>query len=301
MANNVAPFDEFDSDQQIDAHQSGLVRVVLEGKTDVELFSRFWFQNFQEAFIFIEASELGAGAGCTGVEVAVNHSRMEDNIPAVGIVDKDALFRCKDWARVFSLSDAEIPTNWEFSSIYITSRWEVEAYLLEPDHLEPWVTVEHKNPPGSFAEAESALTRTIDACELLLRMAPFLASQHECGKEVKPKFLHDQPSPTALNICYTKIGALENIARTVAAQVQELVETIIANQPSNNVERFPFLLRYVDTKRLFFRLGYVLNMRSDPNWAFLAQHMKTAGRRPLELEKVLRSVAADLAPFYISG
>jgi hypothetical protein len=292
MSNNIASFDEFDTDQQIEAHQACLVRVILEGKTDVELFSRFWFQSLQETFLFIEASRLGAGAGCTGVEAAVVHSRTVDRISAVGIVDKDTLFRSREWARVFSLPDAEIPADWDDALIYITSRWEVEAYLLEPDHLEPWVTVEHKNPPASLAEAMQALARTLDACELVLRMAPFLAAQHEAGKKIKPKFLHDQPEEQILNICRDQIEASDVIARTVAGQVQALIDTIIASQPNEGVERLPFLLRYVDTKRLLFRLAHVLNMRGDPNWVALAQHMKLVGRRPVELEQVLRSVEA---------
>ena len=297
MANNIAPFDEFDNDQQIEAHQSCLVRVVLEGKTDVELFSRFWFQNLQETFDFIEASELGAGAGCTGVQAAVIHSRMEDHIPAVGIVDKDVLHRSKEWARVFSLSNAEIPADWNISTIYITSRWEVEAYLLEPDHLKPWVTFAYRDAIGSTAECERALVRTLAACEILLVAAPFTASQHEVGIEVPPGFLFDESLHRAQLICREKIENLGPAAKAVATQVEELVANIVANQPDDVEERLPFLLRYVDTKRLIFLLQRMLNLNlpKGKHWVFLASHMQAIGRRPLELENVLRSVAADLA------
>lgn len=296
MANNVASFEEFDNDQQIEAHQSCLVRVVLEGKTDVELFSRFWFHEFKDTFNFIEAGRLGAGAGCTGVQAAVMHSRTEE-IPAVGIVDRDTLFRSREWARVFSLSDAEIPTNWNDSSIYITSRWEVEAYLLEPAHLKHWVTFAYRDETGPADKCERALAQTLTACEILLVATPFLASQHEVGIEVPPGFLFDKPLHRAQQICKEKIESLGPAAKAVATEVDALVENIVANQPGDAEERLPFLLRYVDTKRLLFFLPHMLNLNlpKGKHWVFLASHMQAIGRRPSELEQVLRAVAADLA------
>ena len=40
---NVQSFDNFADDEQIVAHQLGLPRIVLEGKSDVELFREYWF------------------------------------------------------------------------------------------------------------------------------------------------------------------------------------------------------------------------------------------------------------------
>jgi hypothetical protein len=293
MDANVASFDEFDNDQQIAAHHAGLPRVVLEGDTDVQLFSRFWFPIWQETFQFIEACKVGAGAGCTGVADAVALSR-QDGIPAVGIVDKDTLFRNKEWARLFSLDAGALPIDWTINGVYVTSRWEVEAYLLEPDLLGAWVTVAHREPPGSQADCDQALARTIAACEALLVAAPYLASQHEGGAKVPLGFLYDQAVDRVREICEGKIEQSAENVKAVAAQVQELVSAIIANRPAEPNEGLPFLLRYVDTKRLFNRLGHVLRIRDVSNWAHLAQAMLSGGRRPTELEQVLRSIETSL-------
>jgi hypothetical protein len=294
MDSNVLSFDSFESDQQIAAHQAGLVRVVLEGDTDVELFSRFWFQSLLETFEFIEARKVAAGgAGCTGVDDAVVHSRQQ-GIPAVGIVDRDTLFRSKEWQLLFSVGEAQLAADWRTTRIYVTSRWEVEAYLLEADMLAPWVTVAHRDPPGSPAECERALARTLEECRVLLAASPFFASQHEGGDKVSPSFLFDEPLERVLEVCNLKIASSAANAQAVAVQVQQLVTAILATQPGEGEQRLPFLLRYVDTKRLFKRLQHALKLR-DVHWVTLAQHMLTGQRRPTELEQVLRSVAARFA------
>lgn len=292
MDANVASFDEFDNDQQIAAHQAGLPRVVLEGDTDVKLFSRFWFPSWQETFEFIEACKVGAGGGCTGVADAVARSR-QDGIPAVGIVDRDTFFRNKEWARLFSLDPAAPHTDWTTTEVYVTSRWEVEAYLLEPDLLGPWVAVAHKEPPGPEPDCQRALERTVAACEALLAAAPFFACQHEGGVSVAPSFLYNQDIDRIREVCAGKIEQSAENVRAVATQVQELVSAILASRPAEASEGLPFLLRYVDTKRLFNRLGHVLRIRDVSNWVHLAQAMLSSGRRPKELEQVLQSIEAN--------
>lgn len=291
MDDNVASFDEFENDQQIAAHQAGLPRIVLEGNTDVDLFRRFWFPSWQETVEFIEACKVSAGAGCTGVADAVARSR-QDGIPALGIVDRDTLFRNKDWARLFSLEPVDPPADWTTTEVYVTSRWEVEAYLLEPDLLGPWVAVAHRDPPGPEVDCNRALGRTVAACEALLAATPFLACQHEGGVAIPIGFLYDQAVDRVREICAGKIEQSAENVKAVATQVQELVSAILASRPAEPNEGLPFLLRYVDTKRLFNRLGHVLRIRDVSNWAHLAQAMLTGGRRPTELEQVLKSIAA---------
>ena len=96
---NVQSFDSFADDEQIAAHQLGLPRVVLEGKSDVELFREYWFTRLTEEFDFISANDLGCGEGCTAVEKAVTLSRERDNIPAYGFIDRDWFFRQRKWGR----------------------------------------------------------------------------------------------------------------------------------------------------------------------------------------------------------
>jgi hypothetical protein len=287
MDSNIAPFDLFESDQQIAAHQAGLARVILEGSTDVELFERFWFQSLVETFDFIEARLVSGGAGCTGVEDAVVRSR-EQGVPALGIVDRDTLFRSKQWDLLYSVDATALPEDWANTQIYVTSRWEVEAYLLEADTLPPWVTLSHRVRPGPKTECDRALERTLHACEVLLSASPYFASQHEGGVGVPPPFLSAEPLERVMEVCTAKITASGAAEQAVAVRVQRLIDTIRATQPGEGEQRLPFLLRYVDTKRLFRRLQYALNLR-DAHWVDLAEPMRVGQRRPAELEAVLKS------------
>jgi len=292
---NIASFDAFDNDQQIAAHQAGLVRIVLEGDTDVKLFKRFWFPSFLETFQFIEARLITGAAGCTGVDGAVVHSR-DEGIPAVGIVDRDTYFRTKQWQNLLSLDEIQINGDWINNRVYVTSRWEVEAYLLEPELLRPWVTVAHRNPPGSEEDCERALGRTLAACEALLAAMPFFTSQHHESIPAAPlPFLYDKPIALVMKVCSEKIALATAGSQEVATQIQALVADIIANQPADRSKRLGFLLRYVDTKRLFYRLHHALRIKDATNWVQLAEFMRMRNQRPAELEQVLTSVQAELA------
>ncbi len=288
MDNNVAPFEDFESVEQIGAHQVGLPRVILEGQTDVELFSRFWFASLKDTFDFIEAKLVaGGGAGCTGVDAAVEFSRQQ-SIPAVGIIDRDTFFQKSDWDLLYSVAAATLPADWTTTRVYITSRWEVEAYVLEPDALSPWVTVAHREPPGSPAECARALSRTLVECEALLAASPYLAAQHAGGVKVPPGFLYNVPLETVIKVCNEKIALSPEAAQAVAAKVQHLVQAILDTQPDEVEQKLVFLLRYVDTKRLFNRLQHALNLR-DAHWVHLAEPMRTRQRPPAELAGVLKS------------
>jgi hypothetical protein len=292
---NVASFDAFNNDQQIAAHQAGLVRIVLEGDTDVKLFKRFWFPSFLETFQFIEAKLITGAAGCTGVDGAVVHSR-EEGIPAVGIVDRDTYFRNKQWQRLLSRDEVQITGDWINNRVYVTSRWEVEAYLLEPELLRPWVTVAHRHPPGSEDDCERALGRTLTACEALLAAIPFFTSQHQASIPAAPlPFLYDKPIGRVIQVCNAKIALSTAGSQAVAAEIQGLVAEIFVNQPADRSERLRFLLRYVDTKRLFHRLHHALKIKDATNWVQLAEFMRMGNQRPAELEQVLTSVQAELA------
>jgi hypothetical protein len=289
---NVASFESFDTDQQIAVHQAGLVRVVLEGETDVTLFSRFWFPSFQETFQFVEAGKLAPGAGCTGVADAVAYSQSE-GVPAIGIMDRDTLFRSKNWPILFSTDPMIMNANWTETSIYVTSMWEVEAYLLEPDLLAEWVAVAHRTPPGSIADCDRALNRSIEACKVLLAAAPYFAAQHEIGVASPNGLFSDQPLERVVEVCDERIATATPEAKAVASAVKALVDAILANEPAEQAEQLRFLLRYVDTKRLLSRLLHTLQVREKAHWV-LAGFMLKSGRKPSELEQLLKTVEAGL-------
>jgi hypothetical protein len=293
MTSNVVSFDEFASVQQIAAHQSGLVRVVLEGQTDVVLFQNYWFSTRTDVFDFIEAGKLVPGAGCTGVPAAVAYS-IGQGVPTIGIVDRDTLFRSKSWDRLFAIDPVALNQDWIDTGVYTASLWEVEAYLFDPDLLADWVGVAYKPPPAPQARRDSALSQTIEACQFLIAAAHFFAAMHHDEKKTPPRIFWDQNLAKLTATCAAGVGAAAAPAQAVAAQVEALIAAVIASQPAVNADRLRYLLRYVDTKRLLFRLGHSLNISGDTHW-ILAALMKGAGRRPIELDAVLDDAEATLS------
>lgn len=288
MSENVASFDSFETDAQIAAHQTGLVRVVLEGDTDVSLFRRFWFSHRQDVFEFIEAGNVAAASGCTGVADGVANS-LQQGIPAVGIVDRDTLFRQKDWDLLFSLDAAALNPNPGAADVYVTSRWEVEAYLFEAGSLSAWVSAAHKHPPAPEHLCERALTRILEACETLLSAAHYFAAQHEEGKAVTAGMFCDQPQARIQAVCRTGIAGSAPVVKQVAEKVALLVTAVLDSRPVSEADRLPFLLQYVDTKRLLKRLTHALSIREDTFW-ILAAFMMNNHQRPSELENFLSQV-----------
>lgn len=290
MNDNVISFDNFDSEQQIGAHQAGLVRVVLEGQTDVILFRRFWFSKLLDTFDFVEASHVAGGAGCTAVRAAVAKSRDVDGVPAVGIMDRDNLFREGRWELLFAVDDAHFASEVYTADVYVTSLWEVEAYLLQPDLLAHWVAGSYREPPGPEAECERALTRALGECEVLLAAASFFAAVHATGEACKAAYFRGESLERVETRCADKFMSASEDYKKVALCVKDLVAGVLAKQAGSEADRLLFLLRYVDTKRLLIRLFHTLHVRDDTHWT-LATLMHNGGRRPAELERFLTDVA----------
>ena len=293
MSENIASFDSFETDAQIAAHQAGLVRIVLEGETDVSLFRRFWFSHRQDVFEFVEAGTVAAASGCTGVADGVANC-LQQGIPAVGIVDRDTLFRQKDWDLLFSLDVAALNPDPSVADIYVISRWEVEAYLFEAGSLPAWVSVAHRHPPAPEHICDRALTRILEACELLLSATHYFAAQHEGGKPVAPAMFCDQRPAQIQTVCSTRLAGSEQPIKQVAEKVALLVNAVINSKPANEADRLSFFLRYVDTKRLLKRLTHVLNIKEDAFW-ILAALMMSNHQRPTELDNLLSQVETRFA------
>jgi hypothetical protein len=291
---NVSSFDEFDSVQQIAAHQSGLVRVVLEGDTDVKLFKRFWFNNRQDVFDFVEAKTLVAGSGCTAVASAVAQS-YTDGVPAIGIVDRDTLFRNKQWSLLFDANPAALNQQWNTSGVYTASLWEVEAYLIEPDLLADWVGAVYRSPPAPAEKCAAAVRQTIEGCRFLLTAAHYFAAMHEEGKPAPKLGAFSDQSPVNLNAaCSAAIAAANGAGQLTAATVAGQIANLISVLPQTEADQVRFLLRYVDTKRLLARLGHSLDIRPDSHWT-LATFMMREGLFPTELSNILDDAETRLA------
>ncbi|MDB0573533.1 hypothetical protein LBW59_22550 [Ralstonia solanacearum] len=289
MPANIESFDNFDSDLQIAAHQTGLVRVILEGKSDVDLFGKYWFGSMRETFDFLEASQLVNGSGCTAVRAAVHHSQTVDHVPAIGIIDRDSLFREQRWELLFEVDEAEFAANLQTAEIYVASLWEIEAYMLEPDLLAKWVSGSHRTPPGPQAECESALVRTLSECDFLLEIASFFAAAHAEGQSISEGYFRGVSLAAAKSTCAEKLAKLSTESQSVAARVDALVATVRGSRPDGDADQLRFLLRYVDTKRLIIRLFQSLKVHDGSHWTM--PHMQAlSNRRPAEFEAFLKTV-----------
>ncbi|WP_112692729.1 hypothetical protein [Microvirgula sp. AG722] len=293
MSENIASFDDFDSDIQIAAHQTGLVRIVLEGEMDVTLFRRYWFSHRQDVFEFVEAESVAGAAGCTGVRSGVA-TFCDQGIPAFGIVDRDTHFRQKNWDQLFLRDATSLNPDPIGTRLYVASRWEVEAYLLEADQrLSDWVSAQHRKPPGPEHLCRQAVEIVLQACDSLLSAAAYFASKHEQGEAVSAGAFCDCSDAQIEETCNAHIAASPADAQEVAAKVSNLIAAVRAELPPNEVDRLAFLLQYVDTKRLFKRLVHKLGVQENP-W-FLATIMMRDQRPPRELDQFLSQVEAQFA------
>ena len=288
---NVVSFSEFENERDIEAYQSGLPRIVLEGVDDLRLFRTYWFPHLIDRFQFIEANEIVGGGGCTAVIAAVEASK-QDNIPAFGFVDRDRLFRVKEWATLFDVDASAFTTAASNNDFYTTLRWEVEAYLLEPDLLSAWLR-SFCQPPARPEQSASAVARAVYECEQLLKAHRYFATAHHCGVPVGDEHFLDRPISQLLSACDEALRRL-NHDGTVAAAVDSYVDIIMKAAPADPGPRLVWLLQYVDTKRLLVRLTTRWRGNGDIRW-FLAECMHQSNTRPQEIERKLLEVYDTLA------
>ncbi len=288
---NVVSFEEFEDEQEIAAYQIGLPRIVLEGSDDVRLFRSYWFTNLIDSFEFVEAADIVDGGGCTAVQEAVRKSK-ENNIPAFGITDRDTFFQSRQWASLFAIDDVAFSAAGSGTDLYTTLRWEVEAYLLEPDILPAWLR-SHSKPPAPPAVSAKAVEKALVECEQLLRAHRYFATAHHCGVSVSDAFCCNTPASKLVEKCNQALGKL-TYDHSIVAEIDAYVDAIIEAAPQDPARRLVWLLRYVDTKRLLRRLTETFRGDPEVRW-FLAEMMRAGNVRPVEIESKLLEVRERLA------
>lgn len=289
MSENVVPFDAFEDELEISAHQVALPRIVLEGGEDVVLFKRYWFFDFLDRFEFVQANDMGVGAGASAVGEAVTASQAA-GIPAFGLFDRDCLFKRADWPMMFSVDDAAFDAATADAHTATNRRWEIEAYLLEPELIPRWVRSHHRQAPASQAECDSAVDRAIEECESLLAAQPYLATAHCCGVGVPDGQYCDREPHEFVAACGVDLGGLNDQLGTQGAIATHIAEVMQA-APATPADRLRWLLRYVDTKRLILRLRHRLSIGQGRHKWILAEFMEQRGMRPVELEQRLQAIS----------
>lgn len=292
MTDNILSFDDLDSEQQIGALQIGLPRVVLEGQDDVRMFES-WFNHLMDALTFVQANDVKRGAGCSSVAEAVRHSLEQDNVPAIGIVDRDNLFRIKDWPTLFATDDAVFSAI-QTPDVVTTSLWEVEAYLIQPDLLPDWVEMTTKTQPPPSHLMAGAVAAALQECEALLEASPVLAAAHVAKTSVPDRWGMNHAHDCLSKECEAAHPEIMESKAEVVAAVRELVANIKAAAPSDPPARLAFLLRYVNTKRLLHRLTARLQVPPNGYWS-LKKLMSMRTVRPDELDRVVTAHAERYA------
>ena len=289
--NDIVGFEELTSTNQIVAQSAGLIRIVVEGQDDAKLFRIYWFTDYQDRFEFIAADKVpGAAGGSDGVVAAVRASRQQ-GITAFGIIDRDTLFRTRCWKGLYECDEAALQDYALDEHVYTSQLWEVEAYVLDEPGLRDWVEGNHEPPPGSPQACDAALAKTLNECELLLRLAPLFAALHVAGCAPQTHVFAGQNHEAVAKACDAQLEAIEWRHQVIAEIVRELVELAKAATPAPAAERLAWYLRYVDTKRLFVRLKKALNLNGGANHWQLAVAMKRVGSRPRELQDYLDQLA----------
>lgn len=283
---NVASFDEFETDQEIDAHSRGLPRIILEGGTDVWLFRDIWFPNYLSKFEFIPASPLADGDGCTAVPAAVEKS-WEKQIPAFGILDRDVYFRRKIWDALYEREEARFRAFEANDNLFVSELWEIEAHLILPEILEPWVIGCSRDPVRFGHLAAEALQRALAQCDILFEAAPYLAAMHADGKAATGSF-GDLTLEQVREICANDLIKLSDAAQEQAERVTNFVTLVKEAAPDEEGARLRYFLKFIDTKRLLSRLRKALRLHSNPdNHQMLAGFMRQTAQEPQEFARHL--------------
>ena len=286
---NVVSFDDFVDDRQIAAHQLGLPRVVLEGKSDVSLFKEFWFTKQTESFDFVSANDLGCGDGCTAVERAVTLSRERDRIPAYGIVDRDWLFREQKWDALFAVDENEFRQRaGPNDAVYTTTLWEIEAYLLEPDLISELARGHTKQGFCAGGEHLDALRVAVEELEHMLMAQRLFAVAHENDKGYGDKYFLNREGDDLHHACDRELQKFAS-GQERAAAFDTMIARVLDAAPLAPPERMRYLLRYVNTKRFIHRLVRRLKLYPEVR-GFLASMMYQAGRQPAELTRRLDAI-----------
>ncbi|RUW82869.1 MAG: hypothetical protein E5V66_15645 [Mesorhizobium sp.] len=283
---NVASFDEFDTDLEIDAHSRGLPRIILEGATDVWLFRDIWFTNYLAKFEFVPASRLADGDGCTAVPAAVQKS-WEEEIPAFGILDRDVYFRRKVWDALYEPEEMRFRTFEADGNLFVSELWEIEAHLILPELLTPWVIGCSRDPIRFGHLAGDALQRALAQCDILFEAAPYLAAMHSDGRAATGSF-GELPLEEVREICASRLLDLSAEANEQARLVANFVVHVRAGAPDEPAARLRYYLKFIDTKRLLDRLRNALRLTTHHNsHQMLAGFMRQGATEPEELKRHL--------------
>ena len=127
-----------DNNGQTDSiHWSGRKRIFLEGKTDYDIITKYWFTSDDVIEFYHDKTNSG---GCKWVI-----EQVREHPDTFGIIDRDVLL-CNDFLHIFFETDdiKYLNSNPIHSNILIFTHYEIENFLFDISSIYKIITLREK-------------------------------------------------------------------------------------------------------------------------------------------------------------
>lgn len=263
------------------------IKVFLEGKDDLALFSWYWFSDQKDFVEFCKAEDGPIKqSGCRGVQANVRHHRENTGTPAFGIVDRDALLAENFFTEVSETDDRVfVEGNLQRDPfIYCTLFWEVENYLIEAQGMET-IRCDSQPHPEQPRPVEIVHQELREHCDALIPHAAINAYLHEHGKQkVNDGCTNTQGNRVDVDTFF-RANHLASLSKEEIARYQEWVSSVDAFDDLNksDQERIRLMQRRIHGKALLQRFFRRRNIQSEVRW-----HLARQCAKPQEIEAKLQ-------------
>jgi len=263
------------------------IKVFLEGKDDLALFSMYWFAHQKDKIEFCKAEDGPIKqSGCRGVQANVRCQRENNGAPAFGIVDRDALLAENLFSEVSETNDRVfVEKNLERNPyVYCTLFWEVENYLIKAREME-LVRCNSQKYPEPCRTEEKIEQELREHCETLVPHAAINAYLHELGSpSVGNGITNDYPDRTAVD-SFFRTTKLAMMPPQQVKRYESWLTSVDAfdDASRSDSERVRLMQRRIHGKAMLERFFYQRNVRHEVRW-----HLASQCTKPQEIEAKLQ-------------
>ena len=275
---------EHESSDDVLARQKSKPVLFLEGGTDLNLFTHYWFNEEQE---FISFCATGTTDGCAAVVRTVKECRRAQKIKAFGLVDRDKLMSDRHWALVRETDDIEFEKKQTYPNVKVLLRWEMENYLLEPAALEQCLANRAKGRKRRTNEevAQSLLTHA----EALIPFAALNHSLHgEVGREPPGDgYCRKLPNRSAVEAEIESDLKHDPVLLSNWQQHIPHIDAFSADTAETATQKLEALLRIVNGKAMFLRIKAEAKFTDDIHFD-VALQLRQSNRIPTEIKEFVK-------------
>lgn len=257
--------------------------IYVEGESDKRIFVNYWFTEWLHKVSFDIVSQV---QGCTAVVNAVIADRQK-GIAAFGIVDRDKLMTDHNWTLLRETSDMAFKAAQPHSYIKVTTRWELESYLIEPSVVESYLAPAQGGRPKRLAS--EVLGELIDHANALVPFAAFSQALHQHGKAARGDGYTKTNTRQQVEIQINKEHTSTPFGASLWADYQAnipLIDAFSGNTATAPVDKLNGLLRIINGKSMLERIKRAAGIHHDITY-HLAKEVKQT-RVPDEIESFVR-------------